>query len=290
MKIYYDANGEISRYPTSKDAARRARSLFYNAQRLCPECEKHGRHCKTRYTASDKCKLCAITESVEHFNFNFEMHADRAAAAARGDEFYKTEAPCNRAGHPGVRRVDDDSCAYCERERQLKIKSRQARQEAVGAGEMWYMPAEPCKKCGEKAPRRVNNGSCSNCETRRKAPRSASSTARIEARSAGKMWYMPAEPCPKCGEKAPRRVNNGSCRGCEKKIRKRKRELDRLSHTFMRDHPETVINRDDAVMLGLSVFRTGKPCKRGHRAFRYVSTGACIECVKDQTAQRQRRV
>jgi hypothetical protein len=49
---------------------------------------------------------------------------------------------------------------------------------------------------------------------------------------------------------------------------------------MMRDTPDIVISREMAKGMGFKVFRTGKACKRGHVAFRYVSTGGCIECHK----------
>jgi len=41
----------------------------------------------------------------------------------------------------------------------------------------------------------------------------------------------------------------------------------------------TVISREDAYTKGLNRFYTGKPCKQGHIAQRYVSGGACVECM-----------
>ena len=32
-------------------------------------------------------------------------------------------------------------------------------------------------------------------------------------------------------------------------------------------------------MIKAKTYKTGKPCKNGHIAERYVSTGACVECV-----------
>lgn len=40
-----------------------------------------------------------------------------------------------------------------------------------------------------------------------------------------------------------------------------------------------IINRMDAAKLGLSRFCTGKPCRRGHNAERFVSNGVCITCA-----------
>lgn len=44
--------------------------------------------------------------------------------------------------------------------------------------------------------------------------------------------------------------------------------------------PQTIISRADAAALHSKTFFTGKPCKRGHLAKRYVSTGNCTECSK----------
>ena len=43
------------------------------------------------------------------------------------------------------------------------------------------------------------------------------------------------------------------------------------------------MKRKEAIALGLKTYNTGKPCKHGHFSDRYVQ-GACIECVKIQTA------
>jgi hypothetical protein len=39
-------------------------------------------------------------------------------------------------------------------------------------------------------------------------------------------------------------------------------------------------SRDDARQVGSIYYETGKPCKRGHRAPRFVSTCICMECNK----------
>lgn len=42
-----------------------------------------------------------------------------------------------------------------------------------------------------------------------------------------------------------------------------------------------IIRRKDAIERGLDRYFTGKPCKRGHLCFRYVSSNGCSQCVKD---------
>lgn len=44
--------------------------------------------------------------------------------------------------------------------------------------------------------------------------------------------------------------------------------------------PWPVISRDEAFRTGLKTYFTGKPCKHGHLAPRYTSTGACAECAR----------
>ena len=43
--------------------------------------------------------------------------------------------------------------------------------------------------------------------------------------------------------------------------------------------PPIIISRDEARVLNLKSFFTGEPCKHGHVAERYVSSGGCVECV-----------
>jgi hypothetical protein len=41
-----------------------------------------------------------------------------------------------------------------------------------------------------------------------------------------------------------------------------------------------ILSRADAKALGLKRYYTGKECPQGHLAERWVSSGACYECVK----------
>jgi hypothetical protein len=43
--------------------------------------------------------------------------------------------------------------------------------------------------------------------------------------------------------------------------------------------PPTIIGREEARALDLKCYFSGKPCKHGHVAARYVSSGGCMECV-----------
>lgn len=45
-------------------------------------------------------------------------------------------------------------------------------------------------------------------------------------------------------------------------------------------------NRNEAMLRGKKHYWTGKPCKRGHIAGRYINNGVCMECRRlDQYAR-----
>ena len=46
--------------------------------------------------------------------------------------------------------------------------------------------------------------------------------------------------------------------------------------------PELVIDRRTAAALGMTLYRTGAPCHRGHTGYRFVSTGNCCECRRER--------
>ena len=48
------------------------------------------------------------------------------------------------------------------------------------------------------------------------------------------------------------------------------------------------MSHKEAAACGLSRFWTGRPCKSGHLAARYVSNRQCVQCNAEQTAERQR--
>lgn len=50
------------------------------------------------------------------------------------------------------------------------------------------------------------------------------------------------------------------------------------SFEMAREFPDMIIRQKDAPLLGLTIYRTGKPCKYGHKSWRFVSSGACVAC------------
>lgn len=50
------------------------------------------------------------------------------------------------------------------------------------------------------------------------------------------------------------------------------------SFEMARSLPQMEISRVDAKALGLKIYRTGRPCFKGHVGWRFVSNGACVTC------------
>lgn len=50
------------------------------------------------------------------------------------------------------------------------------------------------------------------------------------------------------------------------------------------------ITRQAAALAGQTRFYTGKTCRNGHIAERYVVNGACVECMSLHTAAHRRRM
>lgn len=50
------------------------------------------------------------------------------------------------------------------------------------------------------------------------------------------------------------------------------------SFEMARSLPQMEISRKAAKILGLTIYRTGRPCFKGHDSWRYVSSGACVAC------------
>lgn len=51
---------------------------------------------------------------------------------------------------------------------------------------------------------------------------------------------------------------------------------------------QALLTREKAATCGLSRFWTGRPCKSGHLAERYVSNRQCVQCNAEKTSTRER--
>lgn len=136
----------------------------------------------------------------------------------------------------------------------------------------YYWKAIPGKFCGHNG-KTLINGKCWYCEEEKNM---APPSPRQAAIANGEKWYqpLPGDLC-KNGHNSPRRVDNGVCQECMNKGsdgRVNETRIDRL-------YPDMIISFEDAKANGFNVFRTGKPCRKGHTGWRYVSTRGCLECL-----------
>lgn len=51
---------------------------------------------------------------------------------------------------------------------------------------------------------------------------------------------------------------------------------------------QTLISREDALLQGLPKYFTGKPCRKGHVAYRYVCSRACLVCHSSHNSDYRR--
>jgi hypothetical protein len=197
-----------------------------------------------------------------------------AEAAKAGVKLWVHSEPCAERGHIGIKTLAND-CYFCEKRKSEPNPRAEARKQYLN----WYVPLEPCEYCGTKAKRDVARNTCSGCRDLRRAEQAATpASPRQAAIATNQTTYIPLEPCPRCGLKAPKRVENSKCSGC----RPRKATDDRRSpdSIMMESEPYLIISKVQAVALGLKVYRTGRECNRGHTGYRYVSTNNCITCMR----------
>jgi len=296
MTHYTDANGRLSRFPTSYEHAIEAKTPFYDDGVKCTKCGTMS----VKYTSDHKCRHCMridaghfynmsldkdlvfTTESGRHFGLLAMGHTDpisdemfnemaELVELSKSDHgFTISPEPCKKKAHYGLKRLG--KCYQCQQER-LKPTPRQA---AIAAGETWYTPTAQCLRCGTTSLRNVHNGACQGCTPPKEV--SPTDSPRQTAIANGEKWYMPIDPCPKCDTVSLKRVDNGICQGCNPPAETDQRETP--DSIMMRENPDMIISREDARAFDMKVYRTGNPCTHGHHAWRYVSTGNCIACLR----------
>lgn len=101
------------------------------------------------------------------------------------------------------------------------------------------------------------------------------------AKKEGWRLYHTGEPCTR-GHEGWRYVNSRQCYDClrgEPEVPDLALSSTSADMAMARDNPTMMVSKADAAMLGFALYRTGEECRRGHRSWRYVSTGACAECL-----------
>jgi hypothetical protein len=313
-KQLYNSNGEPIAIPESLEDAKRYRRPHFDGGEQCPICVSRGftgAISRKRYTANEKCVHCATLDAielqelsawrssvellpdgrlqyehdvigikrivtreyVEHMEsvdelFNGPKPTTREGAIAMGKSLYIRDVPCSKRGHLGVTTLKGE-CHYCTVERDKMTPQKLA----IKNNEEFYTPNMPCIKCGTVAKRRTKDKKCTGC-----SPSILGKSSRQKALEAGEIWYDPIKPCITCDTVSPRRVNDGKCNYCLSSVT---RADNRISPTsvMMKESPDLILSRVDADNYGIKVYRTGEKCRRGHRGFRYVSTGNCLDCL-----------
>jgi hypothetical protein len=138
---------------------------------------------------------------------------------------------------------------------------------------------DPCKEHGHVRVSRDVNTQCIACDELLKPQE--------QAVIDGHAVYVSTSHCGGCGKLTLRDVDDRSCQSCGYTPRvKGKSDNDTEDNratddsVMMRDNPNMLLSRADAEQYDMRVYRTGKPCKRGHTGWRYVSTGNCIDCLR----------
>lgn len=166
-----------------------------------------------------------------------------------------------------------------------------SKDEAIVNGYFRFMSESKCDNCGiQPTGRYVENDECVQC-------------ASIRAKEIWNLWVMGSpdrpDPFPRTKEQAVASgvtyfyrdilckngmhfiqpdIKTGKCRICCN-VRNSPEE------TMMREVPDMILDKHQADLLDLVVFRTGKPCRYGHMGWRYVSSGACVDCIRGKSRQ-----
>lgn len=302
---------------TPEEAIRMGYAFYLPKEKSCPVqdiyCKHNGKHygvnCEnTLYYALSRLPVCyARTNAYEEYNRQKEMGepTDPMTAVAQGKDYFWRSTPGKTCGHLGIRTLND-KCYVCKYESNKERRKRAAaageieylpfepclnghlaprkvhnnactacdespRQKAIDAGEKTYIPDIPCKN-GHMSPRSVTNGVCLQCEAERKAEKTIS--PRQKAIDAGEKTYIPLTPCRK-GHFAPRYVHDGVCTQCEAESKAPKQK----PLSIHKIAPDLIISKEDAKLAGFKVYRTGNPCRQGHKGWRWVSTNNCLDCM-----------
>lgn len=266
-RTYYDKNGKPDSLPTGQENGKLYRTLKYiDRENVCPECGGH-----VFYTKNNVCLKCAMLRACDLYSYvTGRMGIERGV-----DGFSTSYTPVNGFAPVGNRLITEE---YRDELNAvaglLDISAPVSIEESVRNGVDLWVTGDPCSKAGHYGIKTLEN-KCYFCELDRNRPK-----PRQEAIAAGKTWYRPLEPCGKCGKTAERNVHTGQCRGCLPAGTETNDKRQSPDSKMMKDNPDMIISRADAIEWGFKVYRTGKPCNKGHNGFRYVSTNGCIDCLR----------
>ena len=228
-QVFTRPDGSYSPHPSTREDAKKLRKSRYDDGIKCLKCN----YTSIKYTANDRCIHCARLEALHFYN-----------AVVHGVPF------------PEGMQADDAERIFDICPSTQFITAPNNPQQAVHQQETTWVRVEPCNRAGHLGVRTLN-GLCFFCEEGRQK-----GSPRQRAIAAGDAWYAPDEPCPRCGQHAPKRVANGECSGCHPAA------------------PRPQSPRQRALIAGQAWYTPDEPCERcGQRAERRVNNGECSGCV-----------
>lgn len=234
------STGVLSPDPEGRPLAARLGKRRYATATMCEKCKRF----QTRNTASARCIHCMtlVTELVRYLLSNNES----SLAVTPLPDYLE-----------GIEPTWDAIEAYKKMREDPSFK----------------LHTSPCKAYGHVRITNEKHDKCYICDM--------NSNAQEQAVKEGNDEYVTRSKCGGCGETTLRRTKDASCTECDYTPQNgRGRTSDNATTIMMRENPDMVISKEDADSLDIKVFRTGKPCSRGHTGWRYVSTGNCIDCRK----------
>lgn len=252
--LWIHSTGRRTTTPPRDEALRTGAERYDDGER-CDYCER----VTERYTHDDGCVGCSLIDARLFHNVIIDGW-DKWVSVS-GDPLYYVQHFCLAGKAPFM-----DWFRYKEIKRLVGVFE--------ASPDDFTVSINPCKK--GHVGLLTEKGRCVTCaEQRRNSPRQV-------AKRQGHKWYLPDAPCKKCHQIAERHVSNGRCRGCADTASTGSviDARQTAESVMMRDCPDLVMSKADAELFGLKVYRTGKECNKGHKAYRYVSTGTCIKCLR----------
>jgi len=259
MNYAHPVSGELSPVPWDKDEALALNVGRYMIDEKCHECKRQP---IARYVDSNECVQCADTQSREDWRLYQQGMPGRpepfpttlSEAVKFQVNYYYTPRLCKGGHHFIKKHIKTGKCLTClENNKHARsdtitntfMKDNRDliidKNTAASMGLTVFRTGRPCRR-GHVGWRYVNGSACLSCMRPGSYP-------------------LPSTPVPdSSGGKMDARTT--------------------ISRQFAINNPDMIIDKVAAKALGLTLYRTGKPCNREHYGWRYVSTNNCVECRK----------